>query len=69
MPQGDSSLCKPTSVLIQVKILSNFGFFGASIEHQDEIHSSGPALKTYAHDILLSEDENTSTDFHSIAKL
>jgi hypothetical protein len=58
-----------TSVLIQVKILSNFGFLGASIEHQDEIRSSGPASKIYADDILLSEDENISTDFHSIAKL
>jgi hypothetical protein len=60
---------QPTNVLIQVKILANFGFFEASIENQDEIHSGGPAPKTYAHDILLPEDENTSMDFHSIAKL
>ncbi len=42
-----------TSVLIQVKILSNFGLFGASIEHQDEIHSTGPASKIYAHDSFI----------------
>jgi uncharacterized membrane protein len=42
-----------TSVLIQVKILANFGLFGASIEHQDEIHSTGPASKIYAHDSFI----------------
>jgi hypothetical protein len=57
-----------TSVLIQVKILANFGFLGLQLNIRMKF-TQVDQHQRYAHDIHLSKDEKTSTYFHSIAKL